>query len=156
MDLDLTALDESEAATLALRLLSQFEEAREVTRASERRAAGIRKMIYGLVEMFPAIEDLLPEDLDDEDRPRPRGAEAVLRVLEDDAGTWFTVSSVVAMLSRKGWLPDSSNPPNAVRTALERLVDRKAISKSRSTDENVIYSVKPPPAYVGGGDEEPF
>lgn len=155
MTLDLTTLTEDEAVTYAHQLLDQLAATRTEVEASERRAAGIRKMIDVMVEMFPAIEDVLPEDLD-ADSPRPRGASAVQKVLDDEPGSWFAVKAIVARLGQSGWLPDSSNPANAVRTAAERLVERDAIKKSKSTEGAVIYKSKKPPPPKYDPAEEPF
>lgn len=157
MDLDLTKLSDDAAKGLVVELLTQLEDSRQAVERSQRQAVGIRKMIDGLVEMFPALEDLLPEDLDDEEDPRPRGAEAVRRILADRKGNWFAVPAIVDILDRNNWMPESSNPANAVRTALERLVEREVIEKGRSTEGVVIYRhPQPPPPRVGGYDEEPF
>lgn len=139
MDLDLASLEQEDALTVVVQLLDQLATARDEVERMERRAAGIRKVIDGLVEMFPAAEDLLPEDLDPEEDPRPRGAEAVRRVLSSHPGTWHTVSSIVNMLDQLDWTPKSSNPSNAVRTALERLHDSAAIEKGRSDRGQVTY-----------------
>ena len=106
-------------------------------------------MIAAVIEMFPAAEDVLPEDLDDDDEPRPRGAEAVRRILAETPDRWFSVQQVLAALVHRGWGPESSNPANATRTALERLVEAGVIEKMRSTKGPVIYKYEKP-------DEEPF
>ncbi len=139
MDFKISALDEDGATRLTHELLAQWEDANRAVEREQRKAIGIRKIIDGLVEMFPAVEDVLPEDLDNEDEPRPRGSAAVQRVLAERADVWFTVPAVVDMLSRQGWAPNSSNPANAVRTALERLVEGGEVEKARSTKGQVIY-----------------
>jgi hypothetical protein len=154
MNLDLAQLNQDDAKGLVAQLLAQLAEAREAVERSERRATGIRKMVDGLVEMFPALEDLLPEDLDNDEEPRPRGAEAVRRVLADRQGDWFTVTHIVGLLDKQNWMPNSSNPANAVRTALERLVDTGGIEKNRSTTGAVIYRYLLPPS--PDDQEEPF
>ncbi|HVL03399.1 MAG TPA: hypothetical protein VM386_03065 [Acidimicrobiales bacterium] len=153
---DLSNVTEAGSAELLKKLLSHLTGVREQLDAYERRAAGLRKMIAGVVEMYPALEDLLPEDLDADDEPRPRGAEAVRRVLADNSENWFTVLAMAYQLNQRGWDPDSSKPANAIRTALERLVERKEAEKARSTDGAVIYRhVKPSPPTYDYGDE-PF
>lgn len=152
MTFNLSDLTDEAARETVEQLLIQLDHTRRAVELQQRRAAGIRKLIDGLVEMVPALEDLLPEDLDDDEEPRPRGAEAVRRILVDKAGVWCAVAGVVDMLDRKGWTPQSTNPANAVRTALERLVEAKTIEKSRSTEGAVIY--RHPKS--GGYDEEPF
>lgn len=139
MNFDLASLDGNGATRLTRELLAQWDDANRAVDREQRRAIGIRKMIDGLVEMFPAVEDILPEDLDDEDEPRPRGSAAVQRVLAESPSDWFTVPSVVSLLDRRGWAPNSSNPANAVRSALERLVETGGVEKIRSTAGQVIY-----------------
>ncbi len=149
---DWANLNEQRAAELVGELLDQLRESRDAVDRHQRRAAGVRRVIGGVVEIFPALEDMLPEDIDPEEGPRPRGTEAVRRALDEHPGTWFRVAGVVEMLRINTWLPESSNPANAVRTALERAVEAKVAKKSRSTDGAVIYSsVQPDP-----NDEEPF
>ncbi len=155
MSLHLTNLKDDDAAELLAELLIQLFDTRQAVEHSQRQAIGIRKMIDGLVEMFPALEDLLPEDLDDDEDPRPRGTEAIRRVLAENKGAWYTVPAIVTLLDAQDWLPNSSNPANAVRTALERLVERKVVEKSRSTEGVVIYRHPPPPTSYRS-DEEPF
>lgn len=153
---DLADLNEEAAQRLVTRLLAQFEATRQETERLRRRAIGIHKMIEGVVEMFPAAEDLLPEDFDDDAEPRPRGAQAVERVLGEHPGSRFAVSNVVELLRERGWMPNSTNPSNAVRTALERLVEAGIIEKTRLAEGGpVMYGYpKPKPAYDYG--EEPF
>lgn len=156
MQLDLGSLsNEGTAAEMAKQLLTQLEDARHSVELSQRRAVGFRKMLDGLIEMFPALEDLLPEDLDGEEQPRPRGAEAVRRALAESPGDWYAVPAIVMMLQRHDWLPESSNPANAVRTAAERCVEDGRIEKGRSQDGAVIYRFAAPPTYAAS-DEEPF
>jgi hypothetical protein len=166
--MDLAHLDEAQAIELVTELLAQLAQGRIAIEDAERRVAGTRKMIEGLVEMFPAAEDLLPDDLDDDEEPRPRGTEAVRRVLADRVGDWYAVPQIVDMLNRRDWLPVSSNASNAVRTALERAVEAGVLKKSRAAAGGpvpvgtVIYSFPPPPqvdllaGFGRADDEEPF
>lgn len=148
---DLTSLNPESAAKMLDRLLSQLGTWREAVVAGERRVAGFRKMIDALVEMFPELEDRLPAELDEGEPARPRGAAAALNVLQERPNRWYSVGSVVQMLDTKDWLPKSSNPGSAVRTALERLVEKNEIEKNRSTNGAVIYRFHDPDA-----DKEPF
>ncbi len=153
MDLDFERLNEKQAEELGRELLAQLLDTRNAVERLQRREVGIRKVLDGVIEMFPAVEDLLPEDLDDDNEPRPRGAEAVRRVLAGDPDTWYTVTAVVGALRMREWLPNSSNPSNAVRTALERLVDSKKVRKDRTDKGLVVYRHLEGPTY---DDEEPF
>lgn len=158
-EIDFTTLDDEAATSLVGRLVKQLRQARTDVERAERRVSGIRKLIDAVVEMYPAAEDELPEDLDDDEEPRPRGAEAVRRVLDENAGKWHGVSDVVSMLEARDWLPDSSNPANAVRTALQRLSDRKVIEKGKGKRDGAIaYRIPAPPPAPPRYDpsEEPF
>jgi hypothetical protein len=152
MDLDLANLNEQRATEFVRELLNQLVEARGAVEQFERRAAGVRRIISGLVEMFPALEDLLPEDIDPDEGTRPRGMEAIRRVLDEKRGDWFAVGGVVHLLKGEGWLPESSNPANAVRTALERAVEAGVAVKGRTVGGGVIYRSTQEPY----PDEEPF
>jgi hypothetical protein len=146
---DLTELDLATAGELLQRLVDQLGSARQTIEAAQRRVAGFRKMVDALVEMFPELEDRLPEDLDEDEPSRPRGAMAVYEILQENLNSWYQVGAVVRLLQEKEWMPQSSNPANAVRSALERLHDTGSIEKSRSTAGAVIYRVHEP-------EEEPF
>lgn len=156
MDLDLSTLTEENAAVLVGQLLGEVDEARKAMEGAQRREAAARKIIDGLIELFPSAEDWLPEDFEDDGAPRPRGAEAVRRVLvEMGEGRWCTVPAIVGMLDARDWLPKSSNPANAVRSALERLVEDGRIEKSKTTDSGtVVYRFPERKGYEEG--EEPF
>ena len=135
---DLSDLDDDKAIVMAGELLDELAAARSAVELYERRVIGVRKMIDGLVEMFPAVEDVLPEDYDGDDEARPRGAEAAYGVMSDAPGTWLTVGNIVSRLEQRAWLPDSSNPANAVRTALERLMrETQAIPDKMPLDEGI-------------------
>jgi len=148
---DLTDLDAAKASELLARLLAQLVVAREGIVAAQRRFAGFRKMVDAVVEMFPELEDDLPAELGDDEPARPRGAAAALVVLEEHTNSWYAVPAVVNMLDKKGWLPQSTNAANAVRSALERLVDTGLINKGKSITGAVIYRVFDPDAEGEGG-----
>jgi hypothetical protein len=138
-----------------------------------RTVAGLRKILDAYVEMFP---ELLPfvegmtqgiSPADDEDG-RPRGAEAVRLILQESPNEWFRVSELVGLLRDRGWLPESENPANAVRTALERLVssiDESDVVRGKYTtgprSGAVVYKYDPDRDRTEktggyGFDEEPF
>lgn len=151
----LATLDDQQAAEVVGDLLNELATTRDEVDTLSRRIVGIRKLIDGLIEMYPATEDLLPPDLDDDEQLRPRGAEAVRRVLEDRPTHWHAVPTVVDRLDAWGWTPESSNPPNAVRSALQRLVDQGLADKGRSAEDGaVVYRLKPRSA--PDMDGEPF
>ena len=127
---------------------------------------GLTKIINGYVEMFPELARLVDRDalsapLDHDETPR--GAEAVRIILQDQPNVPWLVSELVNALDSRGWLPESTNPANAVRTALERLVAAPESDVVKGTRSGkVIYSYEPdritdpPPYYRGNDDEEPF
>lgn len=84
----------------------------------------------------------------------PRGAEAVPIILQGSPNQWFYVSELVEALKVRGWLPDSDNPANAVRTALERVMSTPSsdVFKTRRNNK-VLYSYRPDDAPY---EEEPF
>lgn len=150
-----------DAATSTVReLLDELREAQETREDAERRIVGLRKLIEGYIELYPLTESLVRDgDLEEDEfaeGDRPRGMEAAHRVLLEHAGNWYTVQAILDLLDRRGWAPHSSNPKNAVRAALERLVEGGVIEKSRGERTgNVVYSSPAPPADEFG-DEEPF
>ena len=87
-----------------------------------------------------------------------------------DEDKWFTISDLTYVLENRGWLPESSNPPNAVRAAVERLVGSDPfVHKSKNDSGTVVYSYhetatsmprKSPANQAPAGDsyydEEPF
>lgn len=154
MEWNILDLDDESAPRAVEDLLAELRGMDAAIESLQRRAGGIRKLIDAVTEMFPAVEDMLPDDLDGQ-QPRPRGAEAVRRVLANDPGKAYTVGAIVNLLREEGWLPDSSNPSNAVRSAAERAVEQGKVARQK-TDDNVYYRVArtEPPAYDDA--EEPF
>ena len=93
-----------------------------------------------------------------ESSERPRGAEAILSILQVEENTWFNVKEVVKLLEERGWLPESDNPPNAVRTALVRLVAAvdSNVQKGSTNGGTVVYRYHEPEDPGHGYSEEPF
>jgi hypothetical protein len=151
-----------------------IEEARELLRRSENDRAEARTqvmnaqatldssrlIIQGILRRYPDLADEeITLDVAWADEPdKPRGAEAVLQILQVDENQWFSVKGLVRELEDRGWLPDSPNPANAVRAALERLVGTHAsgVKKARDNEDVVVYSYEEPPKRGYGFDEEPF
>jgi hypothetical protein len=127
-----------------------------------------RLIIQGILRKFPDLADGdLTLDADwDAQGTQPVGADAVLQILQVDEGQQFTVRGLVELLESRGWSPNSANPANAVRTALERLVKmpNRGVHKGRDNDGTVIYwfyepDREPAPAAEPQGygySEEPF
>jgi hypothetical protein len=153
-----------EAKKIIQQLVVELEVLRSAAATATRKAVAVSKIIGGYIEMFPELGPLLdqetlfdPERTTDEDAPK--GAEAVRLILQDAPDQWFYVSNLVAALREREWLPHSDNPANAVRTALERLINTpdSDVKKGRDSNNKVIYSYRPddapPRSYP---DEEPF
>jgi hypothetical protein len=130
---------------------------------SARKISAIQKIVAGLLEMFPELAGEFDLETEFKADGVPRGAEAVRIVLQESPNEWFYVSALVDELRARGWLPESENPANAVRAALERLIATPGsdVKKGRDGMQNkVAYSYRPddappdpePPRY----DEEPF
>ena len=83
------------------------------------------------------------------DPDRPRGAEAVRRVLVEEHGKAWTPRELAAELDRRGWAPESKSPVDAVRTALMRAW---RAPDSGITREGSKFIYRPSPN--GGGPSE--
>lgn len=163
------SMDIGAAEVEVRRLAEQLIEQRELAESATRKAAGLGTIIRGYIEMFPELEPLVEQvtsgiPLDGSNTPR--GAEAVRLILQGDPGRWWLVTELVEALKVRGWMPDSDNPANAVRTALERLIASPGsdVRKGRHDhDQSVVYGYTPdwaPPTNQApaGYDptEEPF
>jgi hypothetical protein len=56
---------------------------------------------------------------------RPRGAEAIERLLVEERGRWIAAQDLAARQIERGWAPVSRDPVSAVRAAANRLVASK-------------------------------
>jgi hypothetical protein len=155
----LSSMTPEEARDLLRKCQRDRKEAREMVTAGQATVESAQLIIQGILKRFPdlAVEEREWEELWEAQTERPRGAQAVLSVLQVDENQWYTVVKMVDVLAERGWLPpESENPANAVRTALERLVAAKDgnVEKSRTTSGTVIYRYHEPeePSY----DDEPF
>ncbi len=165
-------MDIDEARDLLRRSIREREDAEEAVERGRATIESSRLIIRGLVRRYPELGSNVgdPADLWDhetEDGRPPGAAEAVRAALQDSPQEWFKVSELVAILRGRGRLPESENPANAIRTALERLVanDESDIYKGKSaTSGAVIYCYdpdreRPSNAAAASGygfDEEPF
>jgi hypothetical protein len=160
-------LEEAEAAVRDLS--RELAEQMAALEASSRKVTGIAKILRAYADMFPELAERVNDAVAGRPLPEddsPRGAEAVRIVLQDSPKSSWYVSRMVTELRDRGWLPDSENPANAVRAALDRLVSspESDVYKIRYRDKTVAYMYDPdydreaaddpvPPAYE---DEEPF
>ena len=164
-------MEYSEVEASVRKLARDRHEQSVLAASASHKAAALAKILAAYVEMFPELEEVATEVSGDElpgavaaDDP-PRGAEAVRIVLQDDTKVTYLVSEMVDALRNRGWLPDSTNPANAVRAALDRLAsdDDSDVHKVRYGDRTVRYVYDPDkdrsqplptrPAY---DDEEPI
>lgn len=153
----------AEAELFVRRAVKELADQRHLMETATRHASALTKIIAGYVEMFPELQQLVDADVNLllESDDTPKGAEAVRLILQASANEWWLVSELVESLRARGWLPDSENPANAVRAALERLLASpdSDIVKSRRGN-SVVYGYRPddaPPTPAPPyGDEEPF
>jgi hypothetical protein len=77
----------------------------------------------------------------------PRGQEAVLTVMKEDgfANHRWTIADMTEELNRRGWPPESENPENAVRAALNRLakIEGSGVVRLRTKDRGLIFRYRP-------------
>ncbi len=145
------------------------DEGRMAVAAGQATIESAQLIIQGILKRFPdlgADEQEWGGDLWEPKGDRPRGSEAVLSLLQVAENQWFTVVEMTEALEERNWLPESQNPPNAVRAALERLVaaSDSHVEKGKYNSGTVVYryhnetsqvpSSLPAPGY--GFDEEPF
>lgn len=147
-------MDVDAARATVEQLVEEWSRQRLRAEDADRKAKALSTIIRGYVEMYPELE--APSQVTTEasaaDDP-PRGVEAVRQILHEHAGEKLYVSEIVAEMKERGWLPDSDNPANAIRTALERLVSTAGsdVRKTRYTDGKVTYLYDP-----DYEEEEPF
>lgn len=136
----------------------------EAVRAGQATVESSQLIIEGILRRFPELSDDEHEfgELSWEVEGQPRGDKAVLSILQVNENQWFSVQEMVEMLEGRGWLTESANPPNAVRSALERLKNDQStgVKKSKYQKSGTViyrYQEPPPPSELGyGTDEEPF
>lgn len=147
-------MDQDEAAKLYRECHREYAEAVELIKVTNQRMDGLLSVMAGIETLFPDL--MLDEDLPpvgkpysgiqviDDVRRRPKGQDAVRAVLVANRARPFTVAEMTAELEARGWLPDSQNPSNAVRTALERLMAAEPRSFLKAGGgEGVMYGYMP-------------
>jgi hypothetical protein len=160
----LARMELEEARELMLQCERDRTDARMQMQTAQAKSESATLIIQGVLRRFPQLrEEASAADLDWEIRVSegPSTADAVLQILQVDEGQMFTVREMVAALDERGWLPQSDNPANAVRTALERLrAQDKGVQKGYSNNVIAYYFEEPPPPKASSGgygfDEEPF
>ncbi len=143
-------MDITEARELLSRAVVDRNEALAAELLARRTIESAELMIRSLTIRFPELDEKqLVSDQDPQPMPTsdlsPRGAEAVLRVLQVNENKDFNVADMVTALAERKWLPDSTDPANAVRTALERLLnsDTPGVKKIKRQG-TVVYRFNEP------------
>jgi hypothetical protein len=151
-------------------LLREYDEVAQRVRDDIKRRDVLNNLIRGYIQLFPEFRDLANSErvvpgagveevtisgravgtVDD----RPRGQEAVRRVMVDSPGKWWTVGAMVKELEHRDWLPDTEAPAPAVRTSMERLAasPHYAITKDKGKSGAVTYRYRSRHAEEGGAD----
>ncbi len=131
-----------EAARALEQAIADMEHAEEDWVTAKARMEGMRQVARGILTAFPELRQHLTDcervELRLDDSLRPRGSAAVKEILESRPNQALTVAEIVADLDERGWLPASDNPSNAVRVALERLVDGRRFFKRQGDDGNPV------------------
>ena len=129
-----------EARSLYERVVREQREVNLVINRERERLEGLVQIAMGLLKAFPELRRIDDRGEESVELERPRGSEAVRILLEEQPTGAFEVSAIVAALRERGWLPESANPGNAVRAALERLVinEPEDFGKVRVTDGGPI------------------
>jgi hypothetical protein len=154
-------MDIEQARDLLLGALKDWADADELKREADARIESDKLLVQAAVTRFPELRIEVADAALLADWGRvpgdetPKGSDAVLQILQVHENAYFTVQAMVNALEERGWLPNSANPPNAVRTALERLVatpDSGVVKDARGNGA-VSYAYYEPKK---GFDEEPF
>jgi hypothetical protein len=166
-----------EARDLLVRLRQDYLEALKAVQEGQATIESTRLILQGLLRRFPDLDTELGDDAPNISEIPEGGidigpgtvAQGVRTILQENSGEWYRVSEMVNSLRGRGWLPQSENPANAVRTALERLAasEDSDVQKGRMKRDNAVgyvydpdYNPEPPPnTSLGSGygfDEEPF
>jgi hypothetical protein len=125
-------MDEAEARELLQRTEREMSAACEAMRRAQVIVESSELIIRGVLRAHPELSqefELNIYETATEPETPLRGSAAVLSVLQVEEGRWFTIHELVEEMGQQGLLPNSANPANAVRTAVERLV--------KSPDTNV-------------------
>src|SRR5580704_9678535 len=136
-----------EATDLLIKTMKEIGDAQERQKEAEATIEGSRLIVQGIFKRYPElVEEVQWAGVDEElDETAPRGGEAVLRVLQTYENRMFSVAEMVNALSERGWVPDSDDPANAVRTALERLRAAKTPGLKKIRKEGkVLYRYNEP------------
>jgi hypothetical protein len=152
-----------EARSLLVQCQQDRVEAQLQAESAKATAESATLIIQGLIRRYPELrEQATVADLEWEVTVSegPTTAEAVLQILQVNEGQLYTVREMVNALGALDRLPQSENPANAVRTALERLRKQNlGVSKRYDRDGVIAYAFDEPEPASGGGygfDEEPF
>ncbi len=134
-----------ESRDLLRRCQQDRKAARDALSTAEATIESSGLIIQGILRAFPELINEADEAEDifgaaKEPAERLKGAEAILSVLQVSENQWFSVMDMTNVLDNRGWLPESANPPNAVRSALERIfASERSVEKGTRNDGTVVY-----------------
>jgi hypothetical protein len=134
-------MEREEAGRILVEAIESRRAAQEVVRQERETINGTELVIRGLLRLFPELEtgdELDWGDPEQAEAPRS-GSEAVRAVLQEEPEQWMSVRAVLQRLEHNDWMPESENPLNAVRAALERAVAQGGIEKGKSNSGQVVY-----------------
>jgi hypothetical protein len=152
-----------------------YEKAKQERQRAWRRMHDAQQTIQALARVMEGYAMLYPELKQDEPeesgvqqrlmtRPpastsleinNPRGQEAVLEVMKDEAfaNRRWTIEEMTEELDRRGWTPKSEQPVNAVRAALNRLArSDDSVRRLRNKERGLVFRYSP----GGAGDGATF
>lgn len=89
--------------------------AQSVQRVTDARSPEGGGLSRGLTALIPAVET--PR----RDPNAPKGRQAAFAVLQAGPPAGMTLEQIYDEYARRGWLPDTAEPTNAIRAALQRL-----------------------------------
>jgi hypothetical protein len=162
------SMDREYAQELLDKARRDFQDAQVELEGAQATIDSTRLIVQGILRRFPDLvgdESWWWEYVPPEPADRPRGSEAVLQVLKVHEEQCFWIPGLVEALQELELLPDSANPANAVRTAVERLVadpesgvkkgrDRRSVFYWYSDANEEVVDTSSQGGY--GFDEEPF
>jgi hypothetical protein len=136
--------DRIDPVALVRSLEAELEEVEELERKVTQRAQALRQTLAG-ARALAGISDataspssvyvsvgvgtpaIVVQDGAPRDPNAPRGSQAALRVLEAGPDEGMTLDEVFQAYAARGWLPDTAEPLNAIRAALNRLRRSKTV-----------------------------
>ncbi|MDA4131499.1 MAG: hypothetical protein OK454_00025, partial [Thaumarchaeota archaeon] len=116
-------MNREEARTLLRQCQLDRSDAIEAAKVAAATVESTRLIIEGILKRYPDLSEEEQEwgEMPGENEEQPRGDKAILAVLQEYEDHLFPVGDMVVTLVSKGWINETPNSGNAVRSALERL-----------------------------------